>query len=108
MHNEHNGFENQMRVRVLKKNTILLTFKNADARIRSFLTELASDFGKLTDNGYEIKNFLTHSDIAKLTATSRQTVSSTLNELRDQKLIANNKHLILIPTSSNLFKNKPV
>jgi CRP/FNR family transcriptional regulator, cyclic AMP receptor protein len=95
------------RVRRAEDRFLSMNFKDAHARICCFLTELAYDFGKLTDQGYEIKNFLTHDDIAKLTATSRQTVSSILNELRDQKLIGYNTEVIQIPFTSKLFRTKP-
>jgi len=94
------------RVRRAEDRFVSMNFKDAYARICSFLTEFAYDFGKLTEKGYEIKNFLTHDDIAKLTATSRQTVSSTLNELRDQKLIGYNTEVIQIPFASKLFRTK--
>ena len=95
------------RIRKAEDRFLSFIFKDAHARISSFLSELASEFGKLTKEGYEIKNFLTHDDIAKLTDTSRQTVSSTLNELRDQNLIEYNNEVIQIPFSSKLYKNKP-
>jgi CRP-like cAMP-binding protein len=95
------------RVRRAEDRFLSMNFKDAHARICSFLTELAYDFGKLTEQGYEIKNFLTNDDIAKLTATSRQTVSSTLNILRDQKLIGYNSDVIKIPFTSKLFRTKP-
>ena len=95
------------RVRRAEDRFLSMNFKDAHARICSFLTELAYDFGKLTEKGYEIKNFLTNDDIAKLTATSRQTVSSTLNLLRDQKLIGYNSDVIKIPFTSKLFRTKP-
>jgi CRP/FNR family cyclic AMP-dependent transcriptional regulator len=95
------------RIRKAENRFLSMVFKDAQARIRSFLTELLSEFGKLTEEGYKIKNFLTHDDIAKLTDTSRQTVSSILNELRDQKLIEYNTEIILIPFSSKLWRDNP-
>jgi CRP/FNR family cyclic AMP-dependent transcriptional regulator len=93
------------RIRKAENRFLSMAFNDAHTRICSFLTELSSEFGKQTDEGYEIKNFLTHDDIAKLTDTSRQTVSSILNELRDQKLIEYNAEIIQIPFSSRLWRD---
>lgn len=43
-----------------------------------------------------MKNFLTHKDIAKLTFTSRQTVSSVLNRLKRNGQIDYNERYIRI------------
>ena len=43
------------------------------------------------------RNFLTHSEIARLTATSRQTVTTKLNKLRRKGIVDyNEKHLKII------------
>jgi CRP/FNR family transcriptional regulator len=81
-----------------------MIFKNARSRIQDFIVEFVKDFGKKTSDGYEAKNILTHADIAKLTATSRQTVSSTLSDLRKNNFIAYNDKLIKVPFSSPLLK----
>lgn len=64
-----------------------LVFKDARTRIVDFIRDLATDKGKQI--GYEVlvRNFLTHKEIANLTGTSRQTVTSVLNELREQNQI---------------------
>ena len=90
------------RIRNAEDRFLSMIYKDAYARICRFLKDLAMEFGKRTDQGYEIKNFLTHDDIAKLTDTSRQTVSRILNQLRDQKLIGYNTEIIQIPFSSKL------
>jgi CRP-like cAMP-binding protein len=48
--------------------------------------------------GYEtmIQTQLTHKDIASLTGTSRQTVTTILNELKEKNLINFNRKQILI------------
>lgn len=71
-----------------------LIFKNAEQRIRSLIKELAKDHGRpiAGDENYrEVKLGLTHEDIAKLTATSRQTVTTQLNELEKNGLIKYNR-----------------
>ena len=73
-----------------------LIFKDARARIIDFLKESANKRGRRV--GYEMlfKHCLTQQDIANLTGTSRQTVTSVLNDLRKDNLIYFNRNTILI------------
>ncbi|MEO1262125.1 MAG: Crp/Fnr family transcriptional regulator [Bacteroidota bacterium] len=73
-----------------------LIFKDARARIIDFLKESANKRGRKV--GYEMlfKHCLTQQDIANLTGTSRQTVTSVLNDLRKDNLIYFNRNTILI------------
>ena len=73
-----------------------LIFKDARARIIDFLKESAEKRGRKV--GYEMlfKHCLTQQDIANLTGTSRQTVTSVLNELRKENLIYFNRSTFLI------------
>lgn len=73
-----------------------MVFKDARERIIDFLRESARRQGKKI--GYEllIKHCLTQQDIANLTGTSRQTVTSVFNELRKANLIYFNRRSILI------------
>lgn len=76
-----------------------LIFKNAEQRIRSLIKELAEDHGRpiAGDENYrEVKLGLTHEDIAKLTATSRQTVTTQMNELEKSGLIKYDRKRITI------------
>lgn len=61
-----------------------LIFKTADKRIVSFIKEIADEHGRKIRGApdlREVKLGLSHADIAKLTATSRQTVTTVLNAL---------------------------
>ena len=60
------------------------------------LTMISADFFQRI--GYEVmfKNHLTHRDIASLTGTSRQTVTTLLNELKDVNLINFDRRRFLI------------
>jgi CRP/FNR family cyclic AMP-dependent transcriptional regulator len=91
------------RIKKVENRLLSMFFKDADTRVRDFNVEFVKDFGKQTSEGYEAKNFLTHDDIAKLTLTSRQTVSSILNKLRKNGQIEYNNRTIKIPRSSGLF-----
>ncbi len=73
-----------------------MIFKDARERIIDFLKESAQNTGKRI--GYEmlIRHSLTQQDIANITGTSRQTVTSVLNELKKSNLIHFNRRTILI------------
>lgn len=76
-----------------------LIFKNAEERIRSLIKELAAVHGRTIagdDNQLEIKLGLTHKDIAKLTATSRQTVTTRFKELERSGIIKYDRKRIYI------------
>ena len=74
----------------------LLVFKDARTRIIEFLRDAASWKGKKVGFETMIPTKLTHKDIAALTGTSRQTVTTILNELKDQNLIYFDRKKILI------------
>ena len=73
-----------------------LIFKDARTRIVEFLHDLALDRGEQV--GYEVvvRNFFTHKEIANLTGTSRQTVTTVLNEMRDENLIYFDRKRLLV------------
>ena len=73
-----------------------MVFKDARARIIDFLRESASAQGKKIGYEHLIQHCLTQQDIANLTGTSRQTVTSVFNELRKANLIYFNRRSILI------------
>ncbi|MEX2336722.1 MAG: Crp/Fnr family transcriptional regulator [Fulvivirga sp.] len=76
-----------------------LIFKNAEQRIRSLIKELAVEHGRSIagdENQREVKLGLTHEDIAKLTATSRQTVTTQFNVLEKSGIIKYDRKRIYI------------
>jgi CRP/FNR family cyclic AMP-dependent transcriptional regulator len=91
-----------LRLMKLERKLELLVFKDARTRIIEFLKDTASWKGKKV--GYEtmIQTKLTHKDIAALTGTSRQTVTTILNELKEQNLINFDRRKILIRDLANL------
>ncbi len=84
------------KLRSAEKRLEALTFKNSRTRIIEFLKDTASRQGRKI--GYEtlLHPFLTHQDIGNLTTTSRQTVSSVLNELKGSNKIYYDRHRLLI------------
>ncbi|MGM0579117.1 MAG: Crp/Fnr family transcriptional regulator [Bacteroidota bacterium] len=85
-----------LRLRKTERRLESLVFKDARTRIIEFLRDQANDYGKKI--GYEtmIPSHLTHKDIAALTGTSRQTVTTILNELREKNVINFDRRKILI------------
>ena len=73
-----------------------LVFKDSRTRIVEFLESLAKKKGQRI--GYEmlVRKFLTLQEIANLTATSRQTVTTVLNELRSKNVLTFNRKRLLI------------
>ncbi len=82
-----------------------LVFKDSRTRIVEFLCELAAESGQRV--GYEtvVRKFYTHQEIANLTATSRQTVTTVLNDLRNQNIITFNRRRLLIRDMEALKSN---
>lgn len=73
-----------------------LVFKDARTRIIDFLKDSVTKRGRRVGFEMLLKHSLTQQDIANLTGTSRQTVTSVLNELRKLDLIYFNRKSILI------------
>ena len=79
-----------------------LVFKDAPQRVVSFLLNLASDHGKKIGSEIFVKPFLTHQNIAELTACSRQTVNSVLTELREKGVIDFDRRKLVIHDNEEL------
>jgi CRP-like cAMP-binding protein len=76
-----------------------LIFKSAEQRIRSLIKEQAGIHGRTIagdENQLELKLGLTHENIAKLAATSRQTVTTQLRELEKSGIIKYDRKRIYI------------
>lgn len=84
------------RLRKMERKIESLVFKDARTRIVDFLREMAEEKGQKVGFETMIKNHLTHKDIASLTGTSRQTVTTVMNELRENNLINFDRRRILI------------
>jgi len=73
-----------------------LVFKDSRSRIIEYLTEMVDKRGQRVGYEWVVRNFITHQEIANLTATSRQTVTTVLNELRTNEIITFNRKRLLI------------
>jgi CRP-like cAMP-binding protein len=91
-----------LRLMKLERKLELLVFKDARTRIIEFLKDTASWKGKKVGFETMIPTRLTHKDIAALTGTSRQTVTTILNELKENNLINFDRKKILIRDLDNL------
>lgn len=76
-----------LRIRKIQAHVEDLVFKDAKERVVAFLERYTKTFGKKMIDGWMVRPFLTHQEIADLTATSRQTVNSILNDLVTNKEI---------------------
>ena len=85
-----------LRLMKLERKLELLVFKDARTRVIEFLKDAASWKGKKVGFETMIPTKLTHKDIAALTGTSRQTVTTILNELKEKNLINFDRKKILI------------
>ncbi len=73
-----------------------LVFKDSRSRIIEYLLEMVHKRGQRIGYEWVVRNFITHQEIANLTATSRQTVTTVLNELRKSELLTFNRKRLLV------------
>ncbi|MEQ6118776.1 Crp/Fnr family transcriptional regulator [Reichenbachiella sp. MALMAid0571] len=84
------------RIKRTEKRLESLLHKDARTRIIDFLRDLAIEKGRKIGFETFIKNYFTHKDMASLTGTSRQTVTTVLNELKEKNIINFDRRRILI------------
>ena len=75
------------RILKLERRLDSLVFKDVRTRLIEFLREMAGSVSPANDGSYRIKHYYTHRDIAGLIGTSRQTVTTIFNDLRNTGLI---------------------
>lgn len=100
-------FSKQVGQKLHKLQNRLLNLLNKDVRTRliNFLIMLAQEEGETTDgDSYLIGNFLTHEDIAQLIASSRQTITTMLNEMETDGLVTVTRQQIKVPSVKSLQK----
>jgi CRP-like cAMP-binding protein len=79
-----------------------LMFKTSRSRITEFLHTLAETRGRVVGYEREVRNMLTHKEIADLTGTSRQTVNAVLNDLRRQNILTFDRKRMLVRNMDQL------
>lgn len=99
---DHNGLNlflmRVMGSRVLEMEQRLesLVFKDSRSRIVEYLVDLVRKSGQRVGYEWVVRKFITHQEIANLTATSRQTVTTILNELRSDEILTFNRKRLLV------------
>lgn len=73
-----------------------LAFMDVKSRLIHFFKAWATEEGERQGSSVVLKNYLTHSDIANLICTSRQSVTTILNELKDTGHFAYSRKEIVI------------
>ncbi|MEM6261772.1 MAG: Crp/Fnr family transcriptional regulator [Bacteroidota bacterium] len=93
------GFLNKMmgrRVIFSQKRIESLLFKDARTRIAEYVLEQAEKSRARPNQPLTLRNYLTHQEIASYTGTSRQTVTTIMNQLRESGLIDFNRKTITV------------
>jgi CRP/FNR family transcriptional regulator len=91
------------KLRKVENRLLNILNKDVKSRLAQLLLQLAADNKSIINNTATIEKFLTHEDLAKLIGSSRQTVTTTLNQFENQNLITVSKKNISIP-DINTFK----
>jgi CRP-like cAMP-binding protein len=86
-----------LRINKLERRIESLVFKDVRTRMIEFIRELAEEKGEAEGASFQINHFLTHKDIADLLGTTRQTVTTLLNELRTEGKIDFSRRSIFVP-----------
>ena len=84
------------KLRKVENRLLNILNKDVKSRLIQLLLQLAADNNSIADNRAVIDKFLTHDDLAKLIGSSRQTVTTTLNQFEKQHLITISKKNIAI------------
>lgn len=84
------------RMHYFNKRLESMVFQDARSRVIDCLLHMVEHHGERVGYEWVVRKFITHQEIANLTATSRQTVTSVLNELRKDGLIKFNRRRLLV------------
>lgn len=85
------------RVIYTQKRLESLLYKDAKTRVAEYVMEQAAKNGrKSLDGAITLRNYLTHQEIANFTGTSRQTVTTVLNQFREANLMDFDRKRIIV------------
>jgi CRP/FNR family transcriptional regulator len=83
------------KLRSIENRLVNLLNKDVKTRLLHFLWQLVEqEIGENTLNGFCIPNYLTHEDIANLIGSSRQTVTTMINELETENILSYDRNQI--------------
>ena len=92
------------KLRKVENRLLNILNKDVKSRLAQLLLQLAKDKNAVVNNTAAIDKFLTHDDIAKLIGSSRQTVTTSLNQFEKENIITITKKEILINDVAALKK----
>lgn len=97
------------KLRNVESRLVNLLNKDVKTRLVNFLAQLIVDSdGEASPEGYCISNHLTHEDIANLIGSSRQTVTTLINELSAEGLLRFTRQRICFPDVKKFQNNGSV
>jgi CRP/FNR family transcriptional regulator, cyclic AMP receptor protein len=79
-----------------------ILFKDARQRLIEFFREQVLDANIKEVVNIKLNNYLTHNDIAGLNGLARQTVTSLLNQFKEENIVIVDRKTIFIPNLRNL------
>jgi CRP/FNR family transcriptional regulator len=83
------------KLRNIENRLLNLLNKDVKTRLIHFLWQLIEqNLGEVTEEGFCMPNYLTHEDIAGLIGSSRQTVTTIINELETEGILSYNRQEI--------------
>ena len=91
----------------IQNRLVNLLHKDVRARLMNFFLTLAESESKEQDE-VRIPNYLTHEDISHLIGSSRQTVTTLINQIEEEGLLQFSRAQIIIPSVKNLQKQDSV
>jgi CRP/FNR family cyclic AMP-dependent transcriptional regulator len=71
-----------------------ILYTDAETRVKAFIRDYVTENGKESDLWVKADNIFSHSEIAKLTSTSRQTVNNLLSQWRKSGELAYSRNEI--------------
>ncbi|MEE9462551.1 MAG: Crp/Fnr family transcriptional regulator [Bacteroidales bacterium] len=92
-----------LRINKLERKIESLVFKDVRTRIIEFIREFVLEKGEKSGTEYKVDHYLTHKDIADLIGTTRQTVTTLLNELRNEGKIDFSRRTIYVADINSLI-----
>ena len=93
-----------LRLKKIQSRVEDLVFRDVPARLAHLLSELSKTEGVADKQGIRLKAKLTHQEMANLIGCSRETVSTTMGQFRDDGLIQMDGRTITIVNEKGLSK----
>jgi CRP/FNR family cyclic AMP-dependent transcriptional regulator len=90
------------KLRLIENRLLNLLNKDVKTRLISFLRQLVQLHSTESTQSFCIPNYLTHEDIAHLIGSSRQTVTTMINELISEGTLVYNRQEICFPDVNNI------